>query len=171
MTRKEINQIVKIKEDKGRELFYFAFKDDYRMDFTEDKNCPYDATSTGKTNGDMWLVEIKCYIGGEYARPYNKINPRTGKPYPNYQIDYEKLVKVSDLAHQRNHIPILVVFFTDRMLIWNLDKVDWQSTYTEGVWCNDYGYDYGKSKSNKTPQAYLYNKDAVFEHLWENTKL
>lgn len=149
MTKKDINEIIKIKEDIGRIKTFNLFSGNTSMTFTENQFCPYDFTMTGNTKGKMYLGEIKAYTDKNNIRPYSK--------FPNYQIDYSKLEKVEETAKSLNHIPILVVHFSDCTIVWRLDKVDWKST-SKSVLTNDKGYSYGTSKTI-TKQAFLYKED------------
>ena len=97
------------------------------------------------------VVEVKTY--------YNIDHKRDSDKFFNFQIDAKKLTDVTAEARRLNTTPYLFCFFSNELIIWDLDKTDWYHTIKEKE-TNDTGVDYGKHKT-KTPQAYLPLRDAI----------
>jgi len=97
------------------------------------------------------VVEIKTY--------YNIDHKRNSDKFPNFQIDAKKLTNIVAEARRLNARPLLFCYFSNELVIWDLDKTDWYHTIKD-VATNDTGVDYGKHKT-KTPQAYLPLRDAI----------
>lgn len=100
--------------------------------------------------------EIKTYRNPKYPRIHSK--------FKDFQIDYDKLDAVETKAKENGFVPLLVCFFTDCLMIWRLDTIDWRSTRKDDVEVNVYGGLYGIKKEYE-PQAYLNFKDAIYTNF------
>ena len=131
-------------EETGRYEFMRLFSADYLMEFTTERYDRADVRTTAITDmNSIALVEIKHY---NKPRPYNK--------FPNYQIDYDKLQSLVEMAEKEGRKPVLVVFFSDYVYIWDLSRANWRNT-RKMVNVSAYGGEnYGKVKE-ETTQAYL----------------
>lgn len=106
------------------------------------------------------VIEVKTYYKIDHKRDSDgKWEGGTKKWYPNFQIDAKKLTDVTAEARRLNTTPYLFCFFSNELVVWDLDKTDWYHTIKERE-TNDEGENYGKSKT-KTPQAYLPLRDAI----------
>ena len=138
-------------------------------EFTE-PYAPYDALSTGKT---ICVEEYKAYNDPEHPRYHNRTG--SGHPIDDYQIDYNKcreIVKTAKNSKEGPRQPILEVFFTDCVCVWDLDKTGWESTAT---WTkvNKKGINYGEKEWElqaflkfDTSEGLIYQKD-IPEGFWE----
>lgn len=116
---------------------------------------PVDGMITQYVNGAVkrnGIVEVKTY--------YNIDHKRDSDKYFNYQIDAKKLTDITAEARQHGTTPLLFCFFSNELVIWDLDKTDWYHTIKD-VETNDKGVNYGHTKS-KGPQAYLPLRDAIY---------
>lgn len=98
------------------------------------------------------MVEVKTY--------YNIDHKRNSDKYFNYQIDANKLTDITAEARRHGTRPLLFCFFSNELVVWDLDKTDWFHTI-KNVETNDTGVNYGRTKS-KGPQAYLPLRDAIY---------
>lgn len=110
------------------------------------------------------VIELKNLIDGGYTRAYSKYNKEDDEDN-GYQIDFDKLAYVKCYAYGLGLAPLVAVLFTDRCLIWDLRRSEWEKT---GKWvpCNNRGVAYGESKREKF-EAYLYKKDAIKEIVYD----
>ena len=147
-----LKNFVDEKENIGRTLLKKVFKTDrYSIYFADYQNEEVDFimfTFDNKT----YAGDIKAYRDNNHPRPHNK--------FKDYQVDYKKLVAITNKARNINAIPLLVVFFSDQLMIWNLDAVDWQSTKKD-VATNAKGGNYGQYKTIE-PQAFLNLEQAYY---------
>lgn len=140
------------KENIGRTLLKKVFKTDrYSIYFADYENEEVDFIMFTFDN-KKYAGDIKAYRDDKHPRPHNK--------FKDYQVDYKKLVAITNKARSINAIPLLVVFFTDQLMIWNLDVVDWQSTKKD-VCTNAKGGNYGQYKTIE-PQAFLNLEQAYY---------
>lgn len=147
-----LKKFVDEKENIGRTLLKNVFKiDRYSIYFADYQNEEVDFIMFTLDN-KTYVGDIKAYRDNEHPRPHNK--------FKDYQVDYKKLVAITDKARRINAIPLLVVFFSDQLMIWNLDMVDWQSTKKD-VWTNAKGGNYGQYKTIE-PQAFLNLEQAFY---------
>lgn len=115
---------------------------------------PVDGMILQYVNGTLQkhgIVEVKTY--------YNIDHKRNSDKYFNYQIDAKKLTDITSEARQHGTTPLLFCFFSNELVVWDLDKTDWYHTIKD-VETNDTGVNYGNTKS-KGPQAYLPLRDAI----------
>lgn len=94
---------------------------------------------------------------------YGDINhPRYSDKFSNYQIDYDKLSALEAKSKEENSKPLLMCFFSNELVIWNIDKCDWKST-KKSVLTNKIGGAYGQQKEY-SDQAYLKLEDAIYRN-------
>lgn len=140
------------KEKTGRDLFNdLLATSPYYVGFSKDLNNRADFVLLSYEEQNVY-GDIKTYRDPKHPRNHNK--------FDNYQIDYDKLDYIETKAKELGYIPILVCFFSDQLMIWRLDTIDWRNTRKD-VGVNQYGGAYGKKKE-KAPQAYLEFKDAIY---------
>ncbi len=126
--------------------------------FTVQKYDGIDFFSTGNTlsnSGITYVGEIKNYDDPNNPRPFKK--------YKNYMIDWSKLANLRAEALRRNSIPLLVVFFEDYTIVWDITNIDIDSR-RKWEWVNKDGQNYGKKEYQL--MTYLYEK----EILWKEDK-
>lgn len=138
-------------EEEGRKRFYEDFNKANDITFTEAAYCPVDAVSVAKKGGHKCVVELKCYCDPAHPRNHDK--------FQDYQIDFGKCFNVVKAAEQENAEPLLVVYFSDKRVIWNLNKSDWKDR-GDWVWTNENGQEYGKY-GKWTYQTHLLISEAV----------
>lgn len=122
-------------------LVFFA-KDDYsRTDgFIISTDCE-----------ERYTVETKWYG--------DKDNRRYSDKFKNYMIDYSKLQSLTDNAIKNESKPLLMCFFSNELVVWDISKCNWQST-GKWRWVNKEGLNYGKQKELAF-MAYLNLSDAI----------
>ena len=136
--------------------------------FTPGKYAAFDGLSTGSTC--TVLEEIKAYNDPEYPRTHDKFN--------NYQIDMLKCSVVTAAAKNnkdelgRFRRPLLMVFFTDRFMIWDLSKINWINT-AKLILTNKEGTNYGEKEWSW--QVYLEFQDVIYDKeipptLWQDVR-
>lgn len=140
-----------MKDNYGRILMIVYFPN-YRFDFASRVHDRVDIKSMVNIDNpdERFVGDIKTYD--------DPAHPRNSDKFPDYQVDYDKLKSIKKEAKKKGFEPLLVVFFTDRLIIWNLNKSTWEST-AKWVLANKDGCNYGKKEWDL--QAYLYLKDAV----------
>lgn len=147
----------------GNGLVEYLLKDTYYYYVpSKDRYYPVDGLITAYSQGVQryGVVEVKTYYNIDHKRDSDgKWEDDKKKLYPNFQIDAKKLTDVTAEARRLNTRPLLFCFFSNELVIWDLDKTDWYHTIKD-VPTNDTGVDYGKHKT-KTPQAYLPLRDAI----------
>lgn len=147
----------------GRDLLrnVFSNHDKYRIYFADYEKDEVDFilfTQVGVKAGD-----IKCYRNKDYIRYHNHLvhNGKTIRNYSDYELDADKLEKIEIAANEINAIPILVVFFADQLMIWDLTKTNWRDT----VYLRE-GNKIGSNPNIKevTPKAKLFFKDVFYKN-------
>ena len=108
-----------------------------------------DHHETGLTNHRTYSVEIKNYIDPDHPRRSDKFN--------NYMIDYDKLLH---LEYAKNDTKLLACYFYDKLVVWDINKVDWKSTKAIRR-VNKKGVAYGQ-ETETAVVAYLKIIDAVY---------
>lgn len=149
----------------GRNLMKNLFNntDKYRFYFSDYKFDEVDFIMMNLKDSKIYAGDIKAYRNPDY--------PRNSDKFHDYQIDYSKLEFIEDRAKMINATPILVVFFTDKTVIWDLNKIDWK-TNTQIKLTNSKGGLYGLKKDNNL-QAYLNLDEAIYTKIntWTNNTL
>ena len=140
-------------ENKGREKMKTLCKEGVergtrKIEFTEDRYCPYDLSMTSKTGTSVG--EIK-----NLERPYSQ--------YPNFQIDLSKLRNLLRAAEEKDSTPLLFAFFTDCTLVWDIstlsDKIEERA---KTVWCTNTTADrYNRGHREKT-ETFLYSDETLW---------
>jgi hypothetical protein len=92
---------------------------------------------------------------------YGNINyQRNSDKFPNFQIDYDKLLALEQRSIEKDSTPLLICFFSNELVIWNINNCDWKKT-KKSVYTNKIGGDYGRKKEYAY-QAYLRLDDAIY---------
>lgn len=139
-------------EDIDRWAFEKDFGNMFIMDFTKDEYNTKDVYMTAVTASRREYVgELKGYFKPDL--------PRSAEKFDDYQIDYTKLIEVKKKGLNQNRTPLIICYFTDRLVIWDLNKSKWENT-ARWVNSNVKGYDYGRKE--KDLMGYLYFNDAVY---------
>lgn len=126
--------------DKAEKMCLYALQRDYANKYkivATPKGSRTDTGMTGFTDNRGYVVEIKGYFNPDYPRPTFK--------YPDFQIDYDKLRACKKIAMNKNEKPLLICYFSDKKVIWDLTKEPWEDT-AKWVWVNKEGVDYGNSE-------------------------
>lgn len=137
-------------ESIGRKAVIDLFGKYYNFSFTEDPYNRVDFYATGHTlNMPEYVGDVKYYV---LERSFHK--------FSNYMIDYEKLKEIVDRATKEGRVPILICFFTDYTVVWNLKDIPFKSR-AEWRWVNKDGQNYGTEKE-WSYMTYLYENEAVW---------
>lgn len=151
-------------EKKGRDRFETLFSKRLKMEFS-DIHERYDLMATGYTNNNTYVIEIKNYSNPDYPRAYDKYicNGKDG----GYMIDNAKLKELTTIAEKENRIPILFVFFSDCLMMWDINKTMWNDTtntdnrqHTGWIRVNKDGQNYGNKELSY--MSYLYKDEAIW---------
>lgn len=125
---------------------------DYIAIFSNEKYDRIDGRLINYFDGKRYELETKWY-GDEN-------NKRNSDKYSNYQIDLEKLIYLEKKAKENNSTPLLMVFFSNELVVWDINKCDWKNTQ-KIIKTNKYGGKYGAEKE-ESQQVYLMLSDAVY---------
>lgn len=125
-------------------LIFFA-KDDYsRTDgFIISADCK-----------ERYTIETKWY--GDEG------NKRYSDKFKNYMIDYSKLDELTKKSVEYESTPLLICFFSNELVVWDISRCNWQSTGERRL-VNKEGLHYGKEKELAF-MAYLNLSDAVYRN-------
>lgn len=94
---------------------------------------------------------------------YGDINhPRYSDKFSNYQIDYDKLSALEAKSKEENSKPLLICFFSNELVVWDINKCNWKDT-KRTVYTNKIGGAYGQQKEY-SDQAYLLLNDAIYRN-------
>ena len=105
-------------EQRGRTKAKQRFGYREQFNFT-DLTSPIDFFATGITlsnSGETSVGEIKNYDDPEH--------PRNFYDYDDYMIDWLKLAKLRAIAKANNSRALLVVFFNDYTIVWDITDID-----------------------------------------------
>ena len=127
---------------------------DYIPIFPEDEFSRTDGYLINMFTDKRYDFESKWYGNIKYQRNSDK--------FPNYQIDYDKLVALEKRSKEQNSTPLLICFFSNELVIWNINNCDWKST-KKSVYTNKIGGAYGQQKEYSY-QAYLQLNDAIYRN-------
>lgn len=160
------DEFCKKHEGVGRELLRNLFNntDKYRIYFADYIYDEVDFIMFG--TAEVFAGDIKAYRGSKCIRKHNeRYNVEKGKidrKYNDYELDASKLQFIEDRAKRINGTPLLVVFFADCVMIWNLHKTNWRDT----VYLKE-GNKQGSNQEEKelTEKAKLYFKDAIYTNF------
>lgn len=145
-TEKEQIQRNKIEElAKDTEYYTFFTKGDFNV--TDGRICNI------ITNKD-YRFESKWYGSIQH--------PRYSDKFPNYQIDYDKLEQLEAKSIEEKSTPLLICFFTNELVVWNINKCNWKNTKKK-MYVNAVGGKYGQFKE-WSYQAYLNLSEAIYRN-------
>lgn len=92
---------------------------------------------------------------------------------PDYQIDYLKLYNIKKRAQnksyetKKNVTPLLMVFFSDKAVVWDLNKTKWEDSW-EWKWGDKGHGKYGEANNKEWDlQAHLKINDAIYVKEYE----
>lgn len=143
---------VQSKETKGRNLAVEYLSYCIVFTFTEDKFNNVDFFGQSTTKGKNYVGDIKAYTNPKRPRPSTK--------YSNYQIDYDKLRHIKKEALNKKMTPLLVVFFTDKLVVWDLTNIPWEDRHKWVLVSKDDDNDYEEKEIEL--QTYLYFPEACY---------
>ena len=151
-------------ENVGRNLIrrLYGNTDKYRLYFSDYQFDEVDFILINIQNGNTYVGDVKQYHANTVTRNHNYLlnNGIIERTYPNYEIDYEKLEQIKERSKMiEGSTPILVVFFADCVMVWDLNISSWEKTKH-----NRKGNKYSSDQTQKeiTPKANLYFKDAIY---------
>ena len=143
---KEKTQRKKIKD--------LTFLTDYISIFPDDDYSRTDGYIVNFFTDDRFTFESKWY---------GDINhPRYSDKFSNYQIDYDKLSALEAKSKEENSKPLLICFFSNELVVWDINKCKWKDT-KRTVYTNKIGGAYGQQKEY-SDQAYLLLSDAIYRN-------
>lgn len=145
--------LVKKQENIQREKLKELSKDRYIIATAKSETDATDVFIYDTITGGRYIVETKSYNNPQY--------PRFSTKFKDYQIDWNKLYAVKEKAHKKGCKPLLMAFFTNELVVWDLDKSKWEDT-KKIISTNKEGLNYGTKE--KSPQAYLYFEDAIYRN-------
>lgn len=149
-------------EQRGRTKTSKRFKN-LQIVFTTDKMDKVDFYATGLTfnhSGDTYVGEIKNYDDPNYHRSFKK--------FKNYMIDYWKLSYLITIAKAEGRTPLLIVYFDDYTIVWDISNIDIDSR-RKWDWVNKDGQDYGKKEY--ALMTYLYESEILWKETRQDTEL
>ena len=161
----KVNHRLKELEGRTAELEYFGEK--FIHDFTKGWYDHYDALATATTQtSNTFVHEYKAYGDIDHIRFRDGMYDKNGvwNSYPDYHVDFVKLVYVTSEGKNTGRIPLLIVFFYDYVCVWNLLKANWETT---GFWedVNAKACEYGKKKeSSYMAKLFFDPEDGKKEH-------
>ena len=151
-------------ENVGRNLIrrLYGNTDKYRLYFSDYQFDEVDFILINIQNGNTYVGDVKQYHANTVTRNHNYLlnNGTIERTYPDYEIDYEKLEQIKERSKMiEGSTPILVAFFADCVMVWDLNISKWEETkhYRKG---NKYSSD--QTQKEITPKANLYFKDAIY---------
>ncbi len=149
-------------EIRGRYKTLKRFGGVWHIVFTIDQFNAIDFYATASTlYGIVTIVgEIKNYDNPDHPRPFTK--------FDNYMIDYGKLRNLKARAKALNAIPLLIVFFDDYTILWDLTEIDTDSR-TSWEWVNKDGQNYG-CEEELQEMTYLYESEILCKETREQTE-
>lgn len=144
-------------ENKGRKMFQEDFGHIFYIEYTTGRCDSVDLYMTAATDPSRTYVgEIKAYLNPQHPRPYTK--------FKDYMIDYDKLRHIKKIGLNENRTPVLISYFSDYCLVWDLNSTKWEST---GTWelVNCKGVEYGTKEYEF--MAHLTIEDAIYKKPME----
>ena len=122
-------------EIRGRDKAKKLLSPKLRIEFTEPRFDGVDFYATALTS------ETKTYVG----EIKNYKEERKFVKFPNYMIDYGKVAKLKAIAEAEGRVPLVISFFGDCTVIWDVTSIDIDSR-REWRWVNKDGQHYGKKE-------------------------
>lgn len=143
-----IKKFVTINERIGRELCLRHFPS-LKFDFAEYQFCEIDFNCRSIKTNIAYVGDVKSYTDREQFRSATKFH--------NYQIDFNKLYHIKKEALNHKKVPLLIVFFSDMLVVWDLTDIPWEN---RGEWkrVTKQGGNYGEKEWDY--QTYLYLDEA-----------
>lgn len=141
----------KTQRKKIKELTLFT---DYISIFADDDFSRTDGYLLNFFTDERYTFESKWY--GDVT------NIRYSNKYPNFQIDYDKLLALEAKSKKENSKPLLICFFSNELVVWDINKCKWKDT-KRTVYTNKIGGAYGQQKEY-SEQAYLQLSDAIYRN-------
>ena len=149
--QKFANEKEKTQRKKIKELTQLT---DYIAVFPDDNFSRTDGYIVNFFTDSRYSFESKWYGDAKHPRYSNK--------FDDYQIDYDKLVALEAKSKEENSKPLLMCFFSNELVVWDINKCNWKST-KRNVYTNKTGGAYGQEKEY-SDQAYLFLKDAIYRN-------
>ena len=109
--------------------------------------------------GKTYVIEIKNYDDPENPRPFKK--------YDDYMLDHDKVANIKEKAKREGRIPLVIVYFYDYTIVWNVSKIDIDSR-ANWRWVNKDGQDYGEKEL--AYETYLYESEILWKETREETE-
>lgn len=112
---------------------------------------PYDrcdGTFESENGKQRYVGDLKAYINPQYPR-YSTKYANSKADYPQtYMVDYDKLKSIYKAGLNDGRKPILIVKFTDKLLVWDLS--DFHSWHDTALWkpTNKDGQHYGQQEKD-----------------------
>lgn len=142
----DMEEKVRIKEEEGRTRAQQVLEVqipwvDFNFYWTQGGRNPLDLFLTASTvmTSRTYVGDVKSYLDEEHPRDLFK--------YVDYMCDFEKLYRIKRRAKKDNRTPILIAVFPTYLAIWDLNKVNWESTL-EWKEANKVGVEYGSKEWN-----------------------
>ena len=145
------NEKEKTQRKKIKELTRLS---DYVTIFPDDDFSRTDGYMINLFTDERFTFESKWYG--------DSTHPRYSDKFPNYQIDYDKLSALKAKSEEDNSKPLLICFFSNELVVWDINKCNWQNTKKK-VYTNKFGGAYGQQKEY-SDQAYLLLSDAIYRN-------
>lgn len=138
---------------KGRQRTERVLSPKLLIDFTRGEHDVVDFFATALTcTASTFVGEIKDLLEKGYERSLRK--------YENYMIDWAKINLMREIARNDGRRAILIVFFTDYTVIWDVTDMDVDSR-RKWRWVNKDGQNYGKRKEWQL-MTFLYENEAIW---------
>ena len=135
-------------DNRGREKFDKSHGKDLITEHNQDPTGRWDTKATAITKPTItYVIEIK-----NIDRPSFK--------FPDFMIDYDKIEALVDVATAEGRRPIVSVFFSDREVVWNINKTKWRER-KETRKVNKDGQHYGREYEYHD-MTYLHFDEAVW---------
>lgn len=127
---------------------------DYEVAFSKNDYARTDGFIISQNLEERYTIETKWYG--------DKDNIRDSTKFQDYMIDYSKLQSLTDNAIKNQSKPLLMCFFSNELVVWDISKCNWQST-GKWKWVNKEGQNYGKEKEYCF-MAFLLLDDAIYRN-------
>ena len=146
----------------GRAKYKARFGKLYYIEFTKGEFDDYDFTQTATTK-----QKIITYLGDikDVDRSYFKYSKDKDE---GFLIDFDKLRRVKKAAINDGRIGLIVAFFTDMTVVWDITKIEWEKR-TEWKLVNKDGQNYGEKEWELV--TYLYLDEAAWTERVERAEI
>lgn len=147
------NEVRNVENKQRQKLKELLSSTNYVIAFAKDIYSKVDGFIISQDGTERYTIETKWYG--------NKNHIRLTTKYDDYMIDFSKLYALEKEAKKNNSIPLLICFFSNELVIWDISRCNWRSTKkNENV--NKEGLNYGRKE--KSDMAYLYFEDAIYRN-------